>query len=276
MKGDESRPNVDALRNLARLEVSLEGETWGGISVRWSHSMLEPYLFACAVSDRVQLAHESLATAVDVALSSMHELLRRESRLSEEQEVGLIGELVTVLALMKTHGVRAAVNGWLGSKQEEHDIALPDVDLEVKTTTSESRVHWISSLRQLVPVEKRPLRLVSIQLTPKIGDGAVTLPHLAEHVVTSAEELGSDVIEKMRRVGYNSEDRSLYVVGWALRGEILEYEVGGDFPRITPDELERMGENAENIVEVRYRIQLDGREPAVNPITHFPENLSLR
>ena len=178
VEDDQSDPDVKGLRSLRLSTTILEGTSWRSLSIEWVSTPVEAYLFACAVTDRVQLGGESLAKATDVVLRGMKDLLRREDSLSRDAEIGLAGELVVLISLMTQSGVSTALDSWLGVYGEEHDFSVTSTDLEVKTTTSEERAHWIASATQLLPVPGRPLRLVSIQLTPKNGKSALTLAEI--------------------------------------------------------------------------------------------------
>src|SRR5207302_797447 len=103
--------------------------------------------------------------ALDETLAIWSRVLARRSRMSRDHEVGLYGELLLVRALMTAWTVGEAVASWRGPAAEEHDFGLPQFDVEVKTTTSERRRHWITSLTQLMPTRSRPLWLISIQVT---------------------------------------------------------------------------------------------------------------
>jgi|NGEPerStandDraft_6_1074524.scaffolds.fasta_scaffold113720_2 hypothetical protein len=258
VRGDSSQPNVAALRNVHALSVDLDNERWGAISVNWRTSPIEAYMFSCAVVDRIQIESLRLAEAVDVVVREMRDIMRREQTLERDAEVGLAGELIVLLSLIRSHHGRDAVDSWLGSSGEEHDFALPTVDLEVKTTTSEGRIHWIGSVRQLRGLPGRALRLVSIQLTPKVGEGSRTLGEIAGAAVSAAGARGGEVTSRLEAVGYFSSDSDLYRTSWALRDEILEFEVDAGFPRIIEDQLATLGLSLQTIVELRYRLCVDG------------------
>ena len=234
----------------------LDDQSWRSLSIEWVSAPVEAYLFACAVTDRVQLSGETLAMASDVVLRGMRDLLRREDSLSRDEEVGLAGELVVLVSLMKQSGASSALESWLGVYGEEHDFCLGSIDLEVKSTTSEERIHWITSATQLLPLPGRSLRLVSVQLSPKNGTSALTLPELAELAIETAEGRGSDVEDRLELVGYRRSDQDLYRTSWALRSSVLEYLVDEEFPRLTSVELAKIGPSTSLISEVSYRVHL--------------------
>jgi len=275
VEGDQSQPSLASLRNLDSSRLEIAGRNWNEVSVSWTNVSVEAYLFVCAVADRVQLLGETLATAVDTVLLGMREVLRREGILTRDQEVGLVGELVILAHLLKARDVDVAADAWLGADSEEHDFCLPELDLEVKTTTSDERSHWITSARQLMPVADRPLQIVSIQITPKDGPEALSLPALANAVMHSSEHRAGSIQRKLESVGYVAEDAGLYPTRWALRTSVAAFEVTADFPKLTPVELAHLGLNSMEITEVKYRINLEGRKwtedtPVVG--VHMPRN----
>jgi hypothetical protein len=270
---DESDPDVKGLRSLRLSATNLDGKTWRSLSIEWVSTPVEAYLFACAVTDRVQLSGESLAMATDVVLRGMKDLLRREDSLSRDAEVGLAGELVVLISLMTQSGVNAALDSWLGVYGEEHDFSVPSADLEVKTTTSEERTHWIASATQLLPAPGRPLRLVSIQLTPKNGPSALTLAELARLAMERAEGRGSEVESRLESVGYRRSDQDLYRTSWALRSSVFEYLVDDSFPRLTSVELAKIGPLATLISEVSYRVHLESLQPCTETIVQYVSSL---
>jgi len=258
--------DLQGLRNVKGCRRDLDEGQWYGVQVEWTHSALEPYLFACGIADRVQVLQETLATAVDVLLVGMRDLLRRQTALSRDKEVGLLGELIVLLNLIEQIGTEEALAAWLGASGEEHDFSFPTVDLEVKTTTSETRSHWISSLTQLVPKLNRDLHLASILVTASNADVARSLGDVAGEVLTLAPGRGATILERLQAVGYRHEDRDLYPTRWELRSEIREFLVDETFPRITPAQLDAVGMSPAEIPEVSYRVKLDGRVPVTNPI----------
>jgi hypothetical protein len=266
VRGGEPVGDLQGLRNLGAVKHELDGVDWHGVRFQWTHSALEPFLFACGVADRVQVLHESLPTAVDVMLVGMRDLLRRRTVLSREKEVGLLGELLVLRQLIGQLGCEPALAAWLGAVGEEHDFSLPEVDLEVKTTTSESRCHWITTLTQLVPKPGRSLRLVSIQVTASNADTASTLGDVASDVLANSPGHTARVHERFQSVGYRHEDHDLYPRHWELRTAILEFLVDDDFPRITSSQLSAAGVSLTEIPEVSYRVNLEGREPVSDPI----------
>ena len=64
------------------------------------------------------------AGAVNAAVANLRNLLAARTRLSEEQQRGLLGELLLLERLLLEHGP-TALEWWLGPAAEQHDFACP-------------------------------------------------------------------------------------------------------------------------------------------------------
>lgn len=273
---DQSMPDTSGLRNLDTLQITNGANYWNCLRITWSHTSIESFTFACLVVDRVQDQGESLATATDVALAGIRDLLRKDRALTREQEVGLFGELLVFDVLTEQFGASVAMDSWIGALSEEHDFGLNSNDFEVKTTTAEHRTHWISSSMQLMALAGRELRLISIQVTPRSLGRAITLPELVSKVALKVDNHSGQFWRKLEAVGYFEDDEDLYQTKWALRTDIQEFAINNHFPKITPDELEKIGVNGTEVPEVKYRISLDGKNPATPVLVYSAINNSLK
>lgn len=260
VRDDTSLPSVRHLKFISARRVEEGAQSWNAVGATWVHSPFEAYLFACDVIDRVQLMKEPLATATEVVLQSIGTLIRRQTALSREAEIGLFGELLVLNELLNDLSARDALVAWRGPESEEHDFTLDSTDLEVKTTSSEERAHWITSLQQLTPVPGRQLRLVSIQLSPKAGTGSMALPDLVQIVERRCQQHAADLMDKLEEIGYSSSDADLYATEWALRTPVMCFRVDDSFPKITPADMTGLGLSPSQVTEVRYRVNLTGQQ----------------
>jgi hypothetical protein len=255
-------PNVAELENLRFEVISDNNVVWHQIAIGLDDNLDEVYALLCAVLDRVQLSGEPFADAVEGALDSLTGILAVRHSLTREKQIGLFGELCVLLALTGSLGADDAMSAWRGPLGEEHDFGMSDADLEVKTTLSERREHWISTATQLVPTGGRPLYLVSIQLTAAAVDAGHTLPSL---VSLTRSKLAAHVMqldEVLARLAYRDRDSDLYHSRWALRTRPAFYEVGPHFPAVTQARLEAVVPAAERITDLRYRLDLTGLSPS--------------
>ena len=251
---------LDRYEHLKFSTVHHSGRSWARIGVQGREIIPEAYPVLCAIADRVHISEMTLDHAVGDVLANFHHLLETIGRLSPEREIGLFGELLMLSNVVRRIGSAAGLAAWVGPIGGEHDFALAEEDVEVKTTTAEERHHWIGSLSQLVATGSRELHLVSLQLTDA-GTSVLgmTLPEL---VTTVRERLELPEQGRFNAVvrdsGYHDEASSQYRRRFALRSAPLALTVGGTFPRLTADILRLGGARLERLPEVRYVVDLDG------------------
>lgn len=260
----EVRADVDApetrLSNIIARIVVRDGKRFLEVVVTVSALFRDAYPVLCSMADRIQVGGLPPVAALRATLEKMSSLLSAPDSMSREREVGLFGELLVVGGLISMLGAEDAIQAWRGGQAEEHDFGLPELDVEVKTTTSERRVHWIESLTQLVPTRNRPLWLVSHQVTAAGTGNGHTVPDLV-NVIRARIGSGTarDGFENaLSDSGWRENDREPLVTRWTRRTESIAYPVVGTFPRLTPDALRRSALPLDRIPEVRYRVDLDG------------------
>jgi hypothetical protein len=258
--GDEV--DVAAYARLDSRLINDEGVEWQQLSVRLDDNVEDVYPILTGIIDRVQLLHETLHAATRQVLDSLETILSLRSHLSRDQQVGMWGELLVLLSLAFQSGPEVAIGAWRGARGEEHDFDLGKADLELKTTQSERRRHWISSSTQLHPTNERLLHLLSLQITAAGSTGGASLPVLVDAARKSFAN-SADVFEKrIREAGYRDVDAALYQSRWRLRAEPQFYEVGSDFPAITQVRIDEVIPAPERIVDLRYQIDLTGLAPS--------------
>lgn len=265
---DLELPNITAFRHFEVSRKSIGDTEWSILRICHGADLLECYPVLSATADRIQLKGETFAEAVIGSLRALSEVLSRLTRMSTNQEIGLFGELLALRALIERVGGSAAVSSWIGPFSEEHDFVLESVDVEVKTTISEQRIHMISSLTQLVPSPGRPLFLLSIQVS-RGGAGGSTLSELVEEIISALHgDAKGEFIEKVRSAGWRSEDSNLYSDRFLERTGHLFYRVDESFPAITPETIEAMGGISAFIREVFYQIDVTSLTPT-EPMHEF-------
>jgi hypothetical protein len=223
----------------------------------------EFYDFCCEVVDEVQVNGTNPNSAVDAEWGAWVRLLDREAILSREKQIGLIGELWFLEKLYAKNGFSQALDSWHKENSAEHDFCLSKIDVEVKTTTNEMRIHQIGSMTQLQPSNDRSLHLLSVQLTPsaKAAKGAMSLSSFVKSMVTLAptSELENQFLERLRATGWRDEHSRHYNQTYLLRSEPVLILVDSSCPRITSTELGQMANNPiERIKAISYRIDVSG------------------
>jgi hypothetical protein len=156
----------------------------------------------------------------------------------------------------------SAVTAWRGSHGEEHDFEVAQGDLEVKTTTSEQRAHWISSVTQLVPTGTRPLWLLSMQVT-RAGDSGTSLSDLVERVRAAVGNgaTADQFEQRLHARGWREAFGETAIAKWRLRTQPALFRVSGTFPRLVPGLLSGVGVDMDAVTHVRYCIDLTTRQP---------------
>jgi hypothetical protein len=249
------------LRGLANLDYYLEdqaGTMWHRLDVTYEDNLAEIYPVLCAVVDRVQLKAETFAQAVAHVLTGLGEILASSGGLSLPRQIGLFGELTVLLALAAHTDAKQAVKAWIGPDREEHDFGLVTTDLEVKTTISEKRSHWITGLSQLTRSPGRALYVVSIQLTAAgVGSGA-SLAELVQAAYALPQVPTTQLDLALESAGYYSHHDDLYRTRWLFRSRPEFFLVDDKFPALTAEHVFRSVPQPERIDDVRYRIDLDG------------------
>lgn len=255
-------PDLADYQHMSAAVVHWNGGPWCEFRIE-GELMLEAYPMLCAIADRIQLRSMGFGAAVVDGLRCLGELLAGRRRLSAEEEIGLFGELMLLRHLLRGMAAADAVAAWRGPEGEEHDFALPDGDIEVKSTTSETRSHWIHGVGQLEPTPGRRLRLLSLQLTGA-GAGGASLVELIEDLRALLRTDGTteSFDRKLARLNWRDASADLYTTRFRLRTDPAAYDVDGAFPALTPSLLEAGGLDQSRVRQVRYLIELDGLSPS--------------
>ena len=200
------------------------------------------------------------------AWTRLGELLEEQVVLSREKQLGLIGELrlLEMVAANQYCGWSVALDAWHGSANTEHDFALPTVDLEVKTTSKESRVHMIGSLNQLRESPGRPLYLVSFQYSssPLHANGSTSLNDKVQGIraaLARNADLSRRFDDRMKLAGWDPAHNPHYSARFIERAEPRLILVNSAFPRIIPENLTGLPADLRSRIQsVVYSIDVSG------------------
>lgn len=265
IESDAAAP-ASLLENLHVSIVNADGVRQIEIASTARELFADVYPMLCAVADRIQLDGNAPLAALDTTLDVWGRVLARRKRLSDDQEVGLFGELLILLALIEALDSGDAVDSWRGPQAEEHDFGFAELDLEVKTTVGELRQHWINNLTQLVPSLGRRLWLVSVQIT-RAGHGhGRTLPELIDAVRTPL----TDAVTRARfehvlaSLRWDDDQPDLYPQRWSLRSQPRAYHVDASFPALTSASMTTLGLSPSELTQVRYELDVTHR-PSADP-----------
>jgi hypothetical protein len=159
-----AEPDLTGMQRVTVDTLALEDGTYFRLRIDARDLRYEAYGLVISVVQAMR-GGASFAAATGAALTNLRTILAARRRLSPDQQTGLLGELMLVRRLLDLHAEQDVIEWWLGPMAEQHDFAFPGVDVEVKTTTAERRIHVIHGTGQLRPNPHRPLWLLSIQVT---------------------------------------------------------------------------------------------------------------
>ncbi|MCU0114875.1 PD-(D/E)XK motif protein [Curtobacterium poinsettiae] len=269
--GDE--PDVGAFERLSVGRIGKSGTSWYRLVIDASNRHYEAYVFVEAVVDLLKTGVH-FRPAISEVIRSFTGLFGSRVLLGENVVTGLIGELKVLEHVARTAGESAAINSWLGPVGEEHDFSFETLDVEVKTTQSEQRVHQISSASQLAASSGRELFLISMQIT-RAGSAynGFTLDDAVASLRAQLRAQRTVFDQRLEGLGWLDQNAELYTTRFKLRTQARAYKVDANFPAITPTGLDAAFVEASHIESISYRINTEGlpfvRMPA--PLEEFCE-----
>ncbi|MDF3337899.1 PD-(D/E)XK motif protein [Mycolicibacterium septicum] len=270
-------PNTGMVQNTAELKrVGTDLETWNGrewarITVDARNMYTEAYGLLLSVVQAMR-GGATFAAATSAAMTNMKALLAAKPQISEQKQIGLVGELLVFRALLDAFDEYSVIDWWLGPLAEERDYAFPAFDAEVKTTISESRTHVINGEGQLEPSPGRPLWLVSIQITRAGGDpNGFTLPGLIHEIRGRLTTTRDRFVAYLASENWENDDAAMYPTAYILRTTPAAYLVDDDFPAVTSSRLQSVVPHSDLVSAVTYRVDVSSRTPGDpgEPLTGF-------
>jgi len=263
--------DVSTLKRISTGVDELNGQKWARITVDARGMYTEAYGLMLAMAQALH-GGAGFAAATAAAMTNMKTLLAAKPRLSEEKQIGLVGELLLFRTLLDSFDENTVIDWWLGPLAEERDYAFPEFDAEVKTTLGEVRVHVVHGAGQLEPSPGRALWLVSIQVTRAGGDpNGVTLPGLIGEIRDRLATARDRFVAHLASVGWDEDDYAMYPAAYTLRTTPAAYLVDDDFPAVTPSRLHSVVPHSNLVSAVTYRVNVSSREPGDpgEPLTKF-------
>lgn len=221
----------------------------------------EFYSFMMSVADDIQLNSVSSSAALVSQLKTWDSLLKRTSLLSNEEEIGLFGELWVLQKLIIASGA-PAMDAWVGPMREPHDFRFSNHEIEVKTTRSRERIHKIHGLDQLGATPGKRLFLLSLQ----VQWGGASGYTLRDMVLMVQEALRLDPTRRNafdrlleHAFGLNEANLERYQSTFELRTSPYLVEVEDNCPKLRREDLERLFSPglSSRITAVEYWINLD-------------------
>jgi len=178
---------------------------------------------------------------------------RGDGVLSREAEVGLVGELCTLLHMAEL-GVPApvALDAWQGPLDGLHDFVFHGGVVEVKTSVATTGfMAEVASLEQLDDSRVAPLLVAAVRLAVT-GDGQ-RLPEIVDGVRARVENdpAAGEIIEsRLLHAGYSDRFADRYVRRFSHAGTRV-FRVDAGFPRLVH------GSVPAAVRRARYEIDLD-------------------
>ncbi len=238
--------------------IMIAGEAFVDITTGSRLLYAEFYSLMITIANKIQSDKMDPLVAFGETLDSWRVLLRSVAVLTEDQQLGLLGELWMLERLLMNKGPRA-IRFWVGPLAEEHDFRLTDHDFEVKSTRSLQRVHIISSLQQLQNGLGRRLFLLSLQYG--LAPTNLSLPSAVQNVRAllsgDIEELATFNDLLTNGSGYRDEYAIHYPATYFMRAQPVIVPIDVSFPKITPSTIASI-HDGNRISDVKYRVNIEG------------------
>jgi hypothetical protein len=246
--------------SVERADLEGAGKLWIALS-RKSAGSTE--LFAAMSCDVIGALDDAVAAGADEArlarvcigrVGAWQEFMRKGTQaLSPEAEIGLVGELVLLGAIIGA-GVAAAqaIESWIGPLDGIQDFEIGIGALEAKATLSARGFPAkIGSLEQLDDSIRQPLFVAGARF--RQVESGQNLPEFIAAVRAATQgnaEATRLLSERLLAAGYIDSHEGLYPRRFLLN-DIRVVKVGEGFPRLTP------GTAPAGITRAMYEIDLD-------------------
>jgi hypothetical protein len=227
------------------------------------------------LADALHEDEQTVADAVLARIRAWQDFMSypRAGILSEDEEIGLHGELVVLERLLTALPDSAAVvDMWQGPLRGLHDFMLPVGALEVKATTSVTGFRaQIGSLEQLDLSIRSPIYLAAVRLT--VSSAGLTLSQrvalLRSSLTTCGGQAGQTFEARLLRGGYINAFADRYVRRLIV-SDLRWIDVISDFPLLTPASVPR------GVLSARYVINLDMCPLPTTSLTTILEAVGLK
>lgn len=157
----------------------------------------------------------------------MNEL--RDSGLSDDEEVGLLGEILVAGELLNVMTAEAAARAWVGSTDGLHDFRIGSCALEVKTTLGVQDIIHVFNLDQLDASAVDALYLFRVHL--RLDQGGRTLPEWADQLLARSGDSANEVRYKLILAGLSEVNRAQFTRRFVPQ-KIDAYRVDETFPHL--------------------------------------------
>jgi len=244
--------------NVERVDPHHDGKTWLALTRKAAGSTELFLAMVCDVSGALDAEAGSdelrLLRVFLGRVRAWQEFMRKGAQaLSPEAEIGLIGE-ITMLAAIIEAGVPAAlaIESWVGPLDGMQDFELGTGAIEVKATLSSAGFPTrIGSLEQLDDAFRQPLFVAGVRLRQTAG--GQNLPDFVDALrasIAGDAEAGRMFAERLLAAGYFDAHADRYPRRFGPAGTRV-VEVSDCFPRLIT------GSVPAGVLKAMYEIDLD-------------------
>lgn len=246
--------------------VQVDGKELIEISTVASHLRREFHHLARLLTEHYEDSTKAPSEALGAAIEHWRELVTQKAILSTEQQLGLMGEMAFLQAVIATHGVEGA-DAWTAyasDAPDRHDFRLGSHDIEVKSTLSAARAHFIHGLHQLQPHSDRQLFLLSIRFaTGGFSRGASLLDRVTviQRALAADSARRDKFAQQLKRAGYIDANSAFYTTKYIIADAPIIIRVDNQCPRLQAEMLhDVLGQSVGSRISdnVTYQINVDG------------------
>jgi hypothetical protein len=253
-------PKAGELQNVSVSRVQIAGRSYAQVLTDAIHLFPTIYALIEDVLRRIEAGEKDCVVALANSLRNFEALVARAGGISREETVGLYGELLVLESLLRAG--KADAKAWIGANRQSHDFRLSTLELEVKTTTSNNRHHYVHGLNQLTPSPGHDLHVVSIRLSSPGSGAGRSLDELIDDLLATmsgneeAVQYFSNELDKTSYARGNHE----CTVAYQLAADLMQVSIGKDFPIVNHSRLEEMlgGSAAGRVMRLDLLINLEG------------------
>ena len=260
-------PKVGELKNVKVNKVQIGGQSYAQVLTDAVQLFPSIYALIGDVLRRIEAGETDCVAALASSLRNFEALVARAGEISREDAIGLYGELLVLESLIQAG--KADAKAWIGANRQSHDIRIKNVELEIKTTSSNNRHHFVHGLNQLTPSPDHDLHVVSVRLaSPGSGTGR-SLDQLVSDllaVLSGDKESATYFENELDKTPYQRGDYEC-TVPYRLGADLMLVSIGKDFPTINHSTLEKMfGESAAGrVMRLELLLNFEGLGSHFNP-----------
>lgn len=253
-------PKTGELRNVAVSRVKIAGQSFA--QVLTDSVPLFPTIYALIgdVLRRIDAGEKDNVLALANSLRNFEALVAKANGISRDEAVGLYGELLVLEALISAGKVD--VRAWIGANHQCHDFRLSTLELEVKTTTSNTRQHFVHGLNQLNPSPDHELFVVSIRLGNPGSGPSRSLDDLVDSLTATLsgnEDSARYFKNELEKTRYERGKHEC-TVAYRLAADSKMISIGKEFPAVNQDHFQKtLGASAAGrIIRVDLLLNFEG------------------